>query len=200
MYNTISSNNGNPSNTSLPTLNTLNISSITTYSANSGGNITDEGGSLVTQKGVCWSSNSDSPTLLNSHTVDGNGSGVFTSQITGLSSNTSYYIRAYATNSFGISYGNTLQFSTNAGNSIPTIETSPIVNVGTTSANSGGNVLNDGGLSVSTKGSVGLSPNPTNTNVNYMTIDGTGLGSFSSTLTNLNHSTTYYVRAYAAIV
>ena len=55
MYNTISSNNGNPSNTSLPTLNTLNISSITTYSANSGGNITDEGGSLVTQKGVCWS-------------------------------------------------------------------------------------------------------------------------------------------------
>ena len=198
IHNTISSNNGNPSNTSLPTLNTLNISSITTYSANSGGNITDEGGSLVTQKGVCWSSSSDSPTLLNSHTVDGNGSGVFTSQITGLSSNTSYYIRAYATNSFGTSYGNTLQFSTNAGNSIPTIETSPIVNVGTTSANSGGNVLNDGGLSVSTKGVCwSTSPNPTNTNVNYMTIDGTGLGSFSSTLTNLNHSTTYYVRAYA---
>ena len=130
----------------------------------------------MTQKGVCWSRNSDSPTLLNSHTVDGNGSGVFTSQITGLSSNTSYYIRAYATNSFGTSYGNTLQFSTNAGNSIPTIETSPIINIGTTSANSGGNVLNDGGLSVSTKGVCwSTSPNPTNTNVNYMTIDGTGL-------------------------
>ena len=145
-----------PSNTSLPTLNTLNISSITTYSANSGGNITDEGGSLVTQKGVCWSSSSDSPTLLNSHTVDGNGSGVFTSQITGLSSNTSYYIRAYATNSFGTSYGNTLQFSTNAGNSIPTVETSPIVNVGTTSANSGVMYLMMVDYQSQLRGSVGL--------------------------------------------
>ena len=85
-------------------------------------------------------------------TNDGTGLGSFSSTMTNLNHSTTYYVRAYASNSLGTGYGNTLQFSTNAGNSIPTIGTSPIANIGTNSANSGGNVLNDGGLSVSTKG------------------------------------------------
>ena len=79
-------------------------------SAASGGNITDNGGSDVTARGVVWSTNS-SPTIdLSTKTIDGSGNGVFTSAITGLTAGTTYYVRAYATNSAGTAYGNQITF------------------------------------------------------------------------------------------
>jgi len=87
-----------------PTLITAAVTSITTTTASSGGNITDDGGASVTSRGVCWST-SQNPTVADSHTDDGNGTGTFISSITGLTSNTTYYTRAYATNSAGTGYG-----------------------------------------------------------------------------------------------
>lgn len=93
------------------TLTTTPATSITLNSALSGGNITGDGGQAVTDRGVCWGTTSN-PNISGNHTTDGTGTGSFTSQLTGLSPNTSYHIRAYATNSSGTYYGADLQFTT----------------------------------------------------------------------------------------
>lgn len=96
-----------------PSLSTLSVSDITETSAKSGGNITDNGGGEITSKGLVWSTGSN-PSLEN-HTgqiEEGPGGGIFTSSITGLSPETTYYVRAYTTNSAGTSYGNDVMFET----------------------------------------------------------------------------------------
>jgi uncharacterized protein (TIGR02145 family) len=95
----------------LPVLTTSAVSAISKTSAYSGGNITSDGGTTVTARGVCWGSDS-TITIANSKTIDSSGSGSFTSKITGLTSNTTYYVRAYATNSLGTAYGNPVSFKT----------------------------------------------------------------------------------------
>jgi len=93
---------------------TTAASSITMISASSGGNVTTDGGSSVTARGVCWGTAAN-PTITGSHTTDGSGIGTFTSSLTGLTANTTYHVRAYATNSTGTSYGNDLTFATLCG-------------------------------------------------------------------------------------
>lgn len=106
----------NPGN--LATITTLPIGNITSTSSTSGGSISGTGGSLVTQRGVCWST-SQNPTTANSSTNDGNGNGSFTSNLNGLTSNMTYYVRAYAINSAGTAYGNQQIFTTtNIGSGI----------------------------------------------------------------------------------
>ena len=95
----------------LPTVTTLYVSNVTATSATCGGNVTDDCGSSVTARGVCWST-SQNPTISDSHTTDGAGTGRFTSIITGLNSCTTYYFRAYATNSKGTNYGEQNMFYT----------------------------------------------------------------------------------------
>jgi uncharacterized protein (TIGR02145 family) len=102
----------NPGN--LATLTTLPAVNITDIAATSGGNITNNGGSLITQRGVCYST-SLSPTTANTTIISGSGTGSFTSNLTSLTASTTYYVRAYATNSAGTAYGNELSFTTNAG-------------------------------------------------------------------------------------
>ncbi len=93
---------------------TTAASSITTTTASTGGNVTSDGGSTVSARGICWSTTLN-PTISGSHTTDGNGTGSFTSSITGLSANTTYHIRAYATNGSGTYYGSDLTFTTLCG-------------------------------------------------------------------------------------
>ena len=94
----------------IPALTTTEVTSIGSRWAYSGGNITDDGGGLaITARGVCWSA-SPNPTLTDPHTTDGSGAGSFTSCITGLDPNTTYYVRAYATTNAGTGYGNQLSF------------------------------------------------------------------------------------------
>lgn len=95
----------------LPEVTTANVSGITQTSAISGGNITNNGGDEVTARGVCWGT-ALNPTITNSKTTDGSGNGSFISNITGLSDGTTYYLRAYATNSAGTSYGEEYNFIT----------------------------------------------------------------------------------------
>jgi phosphodiesterase/alkaline phosphatase D-like protein len=102
----------------LPIVVTATISGVTTTSARSGGNVTDEGNAPVTARGVCWST-TPNPTTADNTTSDGTGPGVFTSTLTGLDSATLYYVRAYAVNAYGTAYGNEVQFATGAG--IPTL-------------------------------------------------------------------------------
>lgn len=98
-------------NIQIPTISTTSISGITNTSASSGGNITSDGGSAVLSRGVCWNTSSN-PTISNTKTTNGTGIGIFSSSLTGLIANTTFYVRAYATNSFGTAYGNQLIFTT----------------------------------------------------------------------------------------
>jgi hypothetical protein len=178
----------------VPTLSTTTITSITTNTAISGGNITSDGGASVTARGICWST-AFNPTEGNNHTTDGTGTGSFVSSLTGLTLNTTYYVRAYATNSTGTGYGNELSFTTSAA-VVPTLSTRAITSITTTTAASGGNITDDGGASVTSRGVCwNTSPNPTT--VSSKTYNGFGTGSFTGNLTGLTGNTTYYVRAYA---
>ena len=92
-------------------LNTVAVSSITTITATSGGNISSDGGTEVTARGVCWGT-SPNPDISGSHSSDGIGTGTFVSNLTGLIPGTSYYVRAYATNNVGTAYGDEISFTT----------------------------------------------------------------------------------------
>ncbi|ALM06417.1 hypothetical protein SB49_00260 [Sediminicola sp. YIK13] len=96
---------------SLPVVTTATIAELTENSALSGGEITNDGGATIISRGVVWST-SDNPTISDNKTTDGTGHGSFTSAISGLNSNTTYYVRAYAINSEGTAYGNVIVFST----------------------------------------------------------------------------------------
>ena len=179
---------------SVPALTTSAITSITQTTAVSGGNITDENGGSVTQRGVCWSTTSN-PTVDNSKTSDGTGTGTFVSNLTGLIGNTIYYVRAYAANSAGTAYGNEVSFTSNQI-VVPTLTSVAITSITTSTATSGGNVLNDGGGTITGKGVCwATTANPTISN--SITSVGTGTGSYVSNITGLLPGTTYHVRAYA---
>jgi hypothetical protein len=95
----------------LPVVSTDSVTQITSFSAVSGGNITNDGGASVSARGVCWST-SPNPTISGSKTTEGTGAGKFTSTLNGLTSNQTYYVRAYATNSAGTAYGDEVIFKT----------------------------------------------------------------------------------------
>jgi hypothetical protein len=181
--------------TTLPTVTTTAITATTATTASSGGNVTVIGGTNVTARGVCWSTTSGPTIALTTKTSDGTGIGAFTSAITGLTQATTYYVRAYASNSIGTTYGAEVSFTTFA---LPTLAaTTAASSITSTSASSGGNVAADGGSSITARGVCwSTSPNPTIA-LTTKTSDGTGIGSFTSSITGLALGTTYYVCAYA---
>jgi uncharacterized protein (TIGR02145 family) len=177
---------------SVPTVTTTAISDMTTTTATGGGNVTADGGATVTSRGVCWSITAN-PTTSDPKTSDNSGSGIFSSALTGLTSGTTYHVRAYATNSAGTGYGSDVSFSTLG---VPIVTTVAISATASTSAISGGTITSTGGTSVTAKGICwSTSPNPTTTDP--QTLNGSGSGSFTGNLTGLSPNTAYYVRAYA---
>ena len=96
-----------------PTLITASVTGVTVSTAISGGNITEDNGAEITDRGVCWNT-SGNPTVANSKTSNGPGTGSFVSNMSGLAEGTIYYVRAFATNSAGTGYGNQIRFSTSA--------------------------------------------------------------------------------------
>jgi len=180
-------------NSVLPKIETIGISEITTSSAQGGGNITADGGLSIIARGICWSA-SQSPTLGNSKTNDGEGKGLFVSTLSDLLPNKTYYVRAFATNSARTAYGNEVVFKTLIG--LPVITTSPVTNITEKSATGGGTVTNDGGSNISARG-VCWSEFENPTTADNRTLDGTGLGTFISKLTGLTYNTIYHIRAYA---
>jgi uncharacterized protein (TIGR02145 family) len=176
-----------------PAVTTSAITDITQTAATSGGNVVNDGGSAVTARGVCWNTALD-PTIANSKTTDGTGTGGFTSNMTGLTANTTYYVRAYSTSANGTGYGAEMTFTTLGP--VPTVSTSSVTAITQTTATGGGNVTSDGGSAVIVRG-VCWNTVTDPTTANTKTVDGTGTGNFTSNINGLTMSTTYYLRAYA---
>lgn len=161
----------------------------------SGGTIMSDGGANVTSRGIVWST-SQNPTInLTTKTVEGAGSGSFTSNFS-LTTQDTYYIRAYATNEVGTAYGDQITIST----VLPIINTKEVANIFHTTATSGGNIiLYQGTSEVISRGVVwSTSQNPT-VDLSTKTIDGQGSGNFTSNISfqKTNQNITFYVRAYA---
>lgn len=98
----------------LPVVTTNAVSSIASTTAKCGGNVTADGGAEVTARGICWST-AQNPTTSNNKTTNGTGTGTFTGNLSGLTLGTTYYVRAYATNSAGTAYGNQVNFTAALG-------------------------------------------------------------------------------------
>jgi uncharacterized protein (TIGR02145 family) len=178
-----------------PTIETTIVTDITFNSFISGGKITSDGGAEIVKRGVCWNT-SRYPTITNFTTSNGTGTGtgIFTSPVTGLQPGTNYYVKAYAVNSEGVGYSQELTITTVALTA--TLTTTAVSNVGSTTVTSGGSISADGGSAVSARGVCwATTQNPVAGN--SKTTDGTGTGSYTSTLTGLLPGTTYYLRAYA---
>ncbi|MBO4482164.1 MAG: T9SS type A sorting domain-containing protein [Bacteroidales bacterium] len=179
----------------MPTVVTGEVSSISLNSAFCSGAITDDGGTAITEAGICWATK-PTPTKDSSHVTAAAGVNEFTLQMTGLSASTHYYVRAYAMNAKGLVYGEQREFNTPA---LPfaSVVTTPATNITRRTAVTGGNVIDDAGLEVTARGiCYGTEENPNLYN-GIQKHNGSGVGSYLDTITNLTPNTTYYVRAFA---
>lgn len=177
-----------------PTITTASASNITTSSFSSGGNVLSDGGVAVTSRGICFST-TPNPSIFNSIINVGSGLGVFIANASGLQPSTTYYLRAYATNSIGTSYGNQISFTTNAV--LPTLTTNPATNITATTAISGGNISTSNGATINSRGICWSNTTTSPTTNNTSASSGSGIGSFSVSMSSLAPNTTYYVRSFA---
>lgn len=178
----------------LPTVSTSAASNITATTAQGGGNVTGNGGFPVTDRGVCWNTTGYPDIINDVHTSSGSGNGSFTANMTNLTPNTTYHVRAYATNNVGTSYGQDKTFTTNNG--IPTVTTTTVTNITATTAQGGGNATANGGLQITAKGICWNTSGNPDVNGSHTT-NGAGNGTFTANMTGLALNTTYHVRAYA---
>ncbi|WP_395753131.1 peptidylprolyl isomerase [Prosthecobacter sp.] len=188
-----------------PTVTTPTSASITATTATLGGNVTSDGGSTITERGVVVSITS----VNNSPTIGGTGvakfvgtgtTGVFTTSATGLSPVTGYSFKAYATNSIGTTYTSVSTFTTNA--QVPTVTTPTYASITATTATLGGNVTSDGGAAITERGVV-YSVTTTNSDpiingpgVVKFPVSGT-TGVFTANVSSLAPGTGYSFKAYA---
>lgn len=178
-----------------PKVTTKSVGEVTETTAKVVGQVTADGGAEVTERGVCWNTEG-APEVIDYRTVDGTGIGTFNSNISDLVPNTQYYVRAYATNEKGVSYGEELTFTTKKEIELPEVKTAEVEDITESEAVSGGEVVSDGGAEVTARG-ICWSTKQNPTIEDNKTTDGSGVGIFTSNLSNLEHNTTYYVRAYA---
>ncbi len=177
----------------LPSVKTLGSRDITSSSAIIQCEAVDDAGAAISARGVCYGL-SPLPAIEGKHTTDGNGIGKWECSLSELSPNATYYIRAYATNAYGTGYGEQITIKTTEG--LASIKTGTASSITSTSANCSGEVISDGDRQVTERGICwGTSPYPTKTN-NHM-VQGSGIGTFSCTITQLSAGTTYHFRAYA---
>ena len=177
-----------------PTVTTAPITQVQVNSAIAGGCVKDDGGASVTERGVVYSLSKE-PTTSNYKVKSGSGVGEFTCNLTNLQDNAIYYVRAYAINSKGTVYGEERYFTTKEI-TLPSVYTSNVTDIAYTSASIRGNVTNDGNAEVTERGIVySTTQNPTTSNTKKR--NGSGTGSFTCNLTDLQDGVTYYVRAYA---
>jgi len=177
-----------------PYVETKSARNITTDSADSGGDVTFDGGAEVTERGICYNT-MGSPTQYDDCIEDESGGlGEFDISLSGLDLGTTYYVRAYATNSIGTQYGSQISFTTDAEE--PHVETVELLEARHDSATVLGEVIDERGADVVDRGTCwSVNTNPTIDN--NCTNDGMGLGEFESELTDLDMHQQYYARAYA---
>ncbi|WP_312766082.1 pectinesterase family protein [Epilithonimonas sp.] len=179
------------------TVSTAAISSISTTTATTGGTISSNGGGAISESGVAWSTNQN-PTTADSKTAENVPSGSYVSALTGLLPNTTYYVRAYATNTAGTSYGSQVSFTTLASIVVPTVTTTSQSQVTNKSFVVSGNVTDWGGADVTDRGIVWSKTETAPTLENATKVStGNGLGTFSSYVYGVDPSTLHYVRTFA---
>lgn len=177
-----------------PEVKTTAVSQITTTTAVSGGEVTNDCGSDVIARGVCWNTTGQ-PDITDSKTTDGSGTGSFTSTLTQLKANTQYFVRAYATNEAGTGYGDQVTF-TSGSVSTGTVTTKIAEQITTTTAVTGGVITSDGGNTITARGVCWTTQSTTSPTINDNHTTDTGTDSFTSTLEGLQPGTTYFIRAY----
>ena len=181
---------------SLPKVITSAVTGITQTSAKGGGNVTDEGSSPVTERGICWST-SHNPTTSDNHGKSGTGLGTYTVNMNGLSANTTYYVRAYAINAQGTSYGNEVSYNFELNATLPTVTPKEVTDITKTSAQCGGTVESAGGAPVTERGVCWSTHSNPTINDDHANSGAGGTGSYFVTIDNLTPDTYYFVRAYA---
>jgi len=175
---------------SAPSVSTSWISEYACGSEQIAANVTTDGGLTVTDRGVCYGTSSG-PTIRAS--AGSTGTGTYSVYITGLIAGATYYFRAYAINIQGISYGS--EFS-NIMNGLPVVTTASVTSITSTTATCGGNSITGNGYSITAYGCC-WNTTGSATILDSNTTDGSGTGSFTSSLSSLTSGVTYYVRAYA---
>ena len=184
-----------------PSVTTSTATNIGWTTATAGGNVTDDGYGVFLECGVCWgtSHNPDTGNDFSHLAASSASTGEYSCTLTGLAPSTKYYVRAYATNSKGTSYGDEKDFTTQALQK-PTVTTASVSQFNFTNATAvgGGEVTSDGGDPVTERGIFfGTSPNPAATGTKLVA-SSAGTGSFTCNMTGLVEETTYYVCAYAS--
>jgi hypothetical protein len=180
----------------LPSVSTMPADGITQYSAQCGGNVTSDGGEAVTARGICWSISENPTVLLSTKTIDGAGTGLFRSGITGLKSNTTYFVRAYASGNEGTAYGNQTEFKTPMKNA-PVVITGKVSYITPMTAMAGGTVISEVETDVIERGVCWSTEKNPSAEMTTRRSAGSGSGAFTCTVSRLEPSTTYYLRAYA---
>ena len=177
-----------------PSVNTTQPVDVLYTTATVGGNVTKDNGAAVTERGVCWAT-TDNPTISDNKEICGDGVGAFTISLTELADATTYYVRAYAINEVGITYGETNSFTTQTI-SVPTVSSAHIVDVSESSVTLEGTIVDDNGATVIERGVCwATTENPTVSDNKVVADNETT--SFSLSITGLEKGTIYYVRTYA---
>ena len=179
----------------MATVNTTSVSSITVDSATIEGDVTSDGGTYVDERGFVFSTTTN-PTTSDNKLATGSGTGNFSGTITGLTIDTQYFVRSYATNSAGTAYGNEVNFTTLGLASVSTSPFSIALVQGAFVGNGGGEVISNGGTAVTARGvCYGTQINPTTSNSTVSA--GSGVGAFTTDISGLTAETKIYIRAYA---
>lgn len=178
----------------IPTISTIEPFSVYSGSAKSGGIIANDGGGAITAKGVCWNT-TGTPTTDDSTSSEGTGTADFESNMTPLNPSTTYYVRAYATNSAGTAYGDEETFTTTAA-TIPTVLLYNATDIDTDQIRLWGRIVDNGGSVITSKGFVwNLTGNPTQTS-NFNS-GGSGDADFNVLITGLPSGVVIYMRVVA---
>jgi len=179
----------------VPVISTLPAEAVELNSATLTGNISDDGGAEITTRGFYWSPTSEVPDETDNIEEIGSGPGNFTFSLTGLAPNTTYYFRAFAENKKGTSMGDVVSFTTSVN--MPEVVTLEVKNITENSATFYGEVTDDGGAEITSRGFYWSELDQTPDNNDRVSLSGDGLGSFQKSLSGLNSNTTYYVSAFA---
>lgn len=181
----------------LPTVGATTTSDITENSATLTAEVTSDGGGEITEKGFCYSSTNNTPTEADTKTMSTAEGNAITATLSGLKANTTYYVRAYAANKEGISYGVVATFTTSKATTLPTVSNITVGSVTENSASLSAQITSDGGDEVTEKGFCYSSTNNTPTEADNKTVSTVEGNTIAATLNGLKANTTYYVRAYA---
>ena len=180
----------------VPTVVTNEVNNVTAITARGNGNVTDDGGAPVTERGICWGTNQN-PNISGTHLASESGTGYFVVEMTDLEPNTTYYVRAYATNSAGTAYGIQRNFTTPVIEA-PTVATLDVIHIRNNSAVGVARVTSQGNDPTTERGVCWTtsSSNPPTISDSHAT-NGMGQGNYSVDMSGLQPNTTYYMRAYA---